>query len=231
MNAPVERPSGEAAAVGGVSAEAPTTGIAEASLRGAEASAQVGADALVTSAPTPAPDAAAATSTSTPTSTQAEHAQPGPAADAITIQTDWLASRGGGSARLVLSPPELGEIVIRVSVRQQSVEVVMVAQTALAHSMAQDQSDRLAQAFAHRDLRLDQFEVRRADPSDSSSTGQFGSSDAGARERDRTDDQSGVQGDVAGHGSRRRLGAGDGGAVSSPRFVSTQRASGIDLRI
>ena len=236
-NAPVERAGGEAAAMGGVSAEAPTTGIGEASLRGGEASAQVGADAMVPSAPTSA--TAAATATSTPalpqaspqTSPQTERAQPGPAADAITIQTDWLATRGGGSARLVLSPPELGEIVIRVSVRQQSVEVVMIAQTALAHSMAQDQSDRLAQAFAHRDLRLDQFEVRRADPSDSSSTGQFGSSDTGARERDRAEDQSGVQGDVAGRGSRRRLGVADGGAVSPPRFVSTERASGIDLRI
>ena len=232
-NAPVERASGEAAAMGGVSADAPTTGIGEASVRGGEASAQVGADAMVPSAPTPA--TAAATATSTPASPQAspqtERAQAGPAADAITIQTDWLATRGGGSARLVLSPPELGEIVIRVSVRQQSVEVVMVAQTALAHSMAQDQSDRLAQAFAHRDLRLDQFEVRRADASDSSSTGQFGSSDTGARERDRAEDQSGVQGDVAGRGSRRRLGVADGGAVSPPRFVSTERASGIDLRI
>lgn len=226
-NAPVERASGEAAAVGGVLAEAPTTGIAEASIRGGEASAQVGADALVPSAPTPATD----TATVTPASTQAERAQPGAAADAITIQTDWLATRGGGSARLVLSPPELGEIVIRVSVRQQSVEVVMVAQTALAHSMAQDQSDRLAQAFAHRDLRLDQFEVRRADPSDSSATGQFGSSDAGARERDRAEDQSGVAGDAAGRGGRRRLGVADGGAASPPRFVSTERASGIDLRI
>ena len=232
-NAPVERASGEAAAMGGVSAEAPTTGIGEASLRGGEASAQVGADAMVPSAPTSATAAATATSTtaSPQAAPQTERAQPGPAADAITIQTDWLATRGGGSARLVLSPPELGEIVIRVSVRQQSVEVVMVAQTALAHSMAQDQSDRLAQAFAHRDLRLDQFEVRRADPSDSSSTGQFGSSDTGARERDRAEDQSGVQGDVAGGGSRRRLGVADGGAVSPPRFVSTERASGIDLRI
>ncbi len=225
MNAPVERVSGEATAAGGAAAPVATNGIVDSSIRGAESFAQIGADGSAPSAP--AAPAAPAADVASPTPTG--RAQPGPAADAIAIQTDWLATRGGGSARLVLNPPELGEIVIRVSVRQQSVEVVMVAHTALGHSLAQDQSDRLAQAFAHRDLRLDQFEVRRADPSDSSSTGQFGSSDAGARERDRAEDQSGVQEGAAGRGGRRRPGVAS--AVSPPRFVSTERASGIDLRI
>jgi flagellar hook-length control protein FliK len=156
---------------------------------------------------------------------------PTAAPDAIAVQADWLATRGGGTARLVLNPPELGEIAIRVTVRQQAVEVVMVAQTALAHSMAEDQGDRLSQAFASRDLRLEQFEVRRGDPSDSSGTGQFGSSDAGARERDRAQDQRDVdRGGFGGQGLRRGGAVGEAGAPP-PRVASNGRAAGIDLRI
>lgn len=88
---------------------------------------------------------------------------PPPAADALAVQTEWLATRGGGSARLVLHPPELGEIAIRVSVRDGSVDVVMIAHEAAAKAIAEEQSDRLAQAFSTRDLRMGSFEVRQAE--------------------------------------------------------------------
>ncbi|MBK7947307.1 MAG: flagellar hook-length control protein FliK [Deltaproteobacteria bacterium] len=156
---------------------------------------------------------------------------PASAPDSIAVQADWLANRGGGTARLVLHPPELGEIAIRVTVRNQSVDVVMVAQTALAHQVAEDQSERLSQAFASRDLRLDQFEVRRGDPSDASSTGQFGSSDAGARERERAEQEAQIDRGGAGQGGRRRGAAGLEAVVAPPRIASNGRAAGIDLRI
>ncbi len=88
---------------------------------------------------------------------------PPPAADALAVQTEWLATRGGGSARLVLHPPELGEIAIRVTLREGSVDVVMIAHEAAAKAIAEEQSDRLAQAFSNRDLRMGSFEVRQAE--------------------------------------------------------------------
>ena len=153
------------------------------------------------------------------------------APEAIAVQAEWLATRGGGTARLVLNPPELGEIAIRVTVRQQAVEVVMVAQTALAHSMAEDQGDRLSQAFASRDLRLDQFEVRRGDPSEADGTGHPGASDAGARERDRARDERAIdRRSVGGRGAGRAARGGDF-SPPPPRIESNRNAAGIDLRI
>ncbi|MFO0687195.1 MAG: flagellar hook-length control protein FliK [Myxococcota bacterium] len=155
---------------------------------------------------------------------------PAAAPEAIAAQADWLATRGGGTARLVLHPQELGEISIRVTVRNQAVDVVMVAHTALAHQVAEEQSDRLSQAFAGRDLRLEQFEVRRGDPSDASSTGHFGSSDAGARERERAQEEAQVGRGGVGQGGRRGA-AGVEPVVAPPRIVPSGRAAGIDLRI
>lgn len=192
--------------------------------RGGEA-ASVRAEGLVPSAVLRAPDASAAAG-------EGGRALPAAAPDSIAIQTEWLATRGGGTARLVLHPPELGEIAIRVTVRQQSVDVVMVAHTALAQQAADDQSERLSQAFASRDLRLEHFEVRRGDPSDASPSGEFGSSDAGARERERAGDGAfaGRSG-PAGQGGRQGFGEAEASASPPPRIVSSGRAAGIDLRI
>lgn len=222
----LEVPDAKAGEPAPTAAATPASAFVEASLRGASEGASQGRlDASAFANLNRTPEAAPALPTGRP--------QPAAAPDAIAIQADWLATRGGGSARLVLHPPELGEIAIRVTVRQQSVGVVMVAQTALAHSMAEEQGDRLAQAFSHRDLRLDQFEVRRGDPSDSSSTGQFGSSDAGARERERAgegrDGESGR--DAAGGRAARDRNGERAQPVVPPRIVTTAHAAGIDLRI
>ena len=108
-------------------------------------------------------------------------APPPPAADALAVQTEWLATRGGGSARLVLHPPELGEIAIRVTLRDGSVDVVMIAHEAAAKTIAEEQSDRLAQAFSNRDLRMGSFEVRQAETrveSEANVEAQLGNPDA-----------------------------------------------------
>jgi len=222
--------SGERASAEGAAADAPTpsmaNGIGTALPGAADASVETRS---LDAAALPAPGRSAEGATAVPTG----RALPSPAPEAIAIQADWLASRGGGTARLVLNPPDLGEIMIRVTVRQQSVDVVMVAHTALAHAMAEDQSERLGQAFASRDLRLDQFEVRRADPTDdASASGQFGSSDAGARERDRAADEQGVERGFGGRSGRGR-GAANGSAApaASARVGSDGRNAGVDLRI
>ena len=156
---------------------------------------------------------------------------PAAASDAIAVQTEWLASRGGGSARLLLNPPDLGEIAIRVTLRDGAVDVVMVAHEAAARSVAEDQSDRLAHAFANRDLRMETFEVRRGDPGEPASLdlSQFG--DSGPRGRDRAEDDPREHRSSSGR-STIGGGAARGAARSEqPEILSVAPESGVDLRI
>ena len=161
------------------------------------------------------------TTTATPGSPQ-----PAAASDAIAVQTEWLATRGGGTARMVLHPPELGEIAIRVTLRGTSVDVVMVAQEAIAQGVAEEQSERLAQAFSNRDLRLENFDVRRGGAEDlpNADTGQFAEQQA---ERDAREEAASGQGNGRGGGS-----AGDGDEiVDLPRILTAAPEAGVDLRI
>ena len=169
----------------------------------------------------------------TETTTPAAPGTPSPvvASEAIAVQTEWLATRGGGTARLVLHPPELGEMAIRVTLRGGAVDVVMVAQEAMAAGVADEQSERLAQAFAGRDLRLDQFEVRRGDPGalDLDSDGRFAESGAGDGREARGDEA-----DRDGRGGRGRPGTrGDGSEPTPVPRIATIVADtgGVDLRI
>lgn len=162
------------------------------------------------------------TTTATPGSPQ-----PVAASEAISVQTEWLATRGGGTARMVLHPPELGEIAIRVSLRGGAVEVVMVAQEAVAQGVAEEQSERLARAFANRDLRLEHFEVRRggAEEFTDAGTGRF--SESGA-ERDGTshDKETGGGPGTPGNGP---VAAARPEAL--PRILTRAPEAGVDLRI
>lgn len=161
------------------------------------------------------------TTTATPGSPQ-----PVAASEAISVQTEWLATRGGGTARLVLHPPELGEIAIRVSLRGGAVDVVMVAQEAVAQGMAEEQSERLSQAFANRDLRLENFEVRRGAAEDlpNGDSGRFAESET---ERDgRSNEEEG--------GRRGGVGGGEGAddaPLAVPRILTRAPETGVDLRI
>jgi len=161
------------------------------------------------------------TTTATPGSPQ-----PVAASEAISVQTEWLATRGGGTARLVLHPPELGEIAIRVSLRGGAVDVVIVAQEAVAQGVAEEQSERLSQAFANRDLRLENFEVRRGTAEDlpNGDTGRFAES-----ERDR-DGGSNEQRGAGQHGVAGAEGA-DEAPLAVPRILTRAPETGVDLRI
>ena len=153
---------------------------------------------------------------------------PPAASDAIAVQTEWLVSRGGGTARLILHPQHLGEISIRVTLRGDVVDVVMVAQEAAAKGIAEEQSERLAQAFSNRDLRMEHFEVKRGDALDLSGSGdeQFANSEPGR------DGRSGEQGETD---SRARGGAGGRDRsrqlAAMPRILTVAPEKGVDLRI
>ncbi len=162
-------------------------------------------------------------------------ATPPAASDAIAVQTEWLATRGGGSVRLALHPPELGEMAIRVTLRGGAVDVVMVAQEAVAQSVAEEQSERLAQAFAGRELRMEHFEVRRGQPGElPTSDGNEFARDAGDPDRssdggDRQPDDGGSRSDGPGAGSVVALSGVDAAAV--PRILSLGPEASVDLRI
>ena len=162
------------------------------------------------------------TTTATPGSPQ-----PVPASEAISVQTEWLATRGGGTARMVLHPPELGEIAIRVSIRAGAVDVVMVAQEAVAQGVAEEQSERLAQAFANRDLRLEHFEVRRGSAEElaMNDPGRFGESEAERDGRANEDEAGGRRGGVGGNEA-------DEAPMAVPRILTrAPETGGVDLRI
>lgn len=80
--------------------------------------------------------------------------------EAVPAHVEWLAARGGGSARLRLDPPHLGPIDVSVSVRGERVEVVFTAHEAATPQLVHGQREALGAALAARDLRLDHFEVR-----------------------------------------------------------------------
>ena len=162
------------------------------------------------------------TTTATPGSPQ-----PVAASEAISIQTEWLATRGGGTARMVLHPAELGEIAIRVTLRNGAVDVVMVAQEAAAHGVAEEQSERLAQAFANRDLRLENFEVRRGGAEEllDGAMGQFAESEMERDGRPGEEESGGKRGQAGGVESEGEA------PVAVPRILTRAPETGVDLRI
>lgn len=151
---------------------------------------------------------------------------PPTASDAISVQTEWLATRGGGTARLLLSPPELGQIAIRVTLRGDAVEVVMVAQEALAKGIAEEQSERLSQAFANRDLRMEHFEVRRGSAADLPNGDGERFAESGAQRDGQANDRGRSGGRLRGSGN-----AGADDVLAMPRIMTKAPETGVDLRI
>ncbi|MDJ0847899.1 MAG: flagellar hook-length control protein FliK [Myxococcota bacterium] len=104
--------------------------------------------------PTPASSETAATAPSA----LASAPRPTPA-DALPVHVEWLAERGGGSARIDLHPPHLGRVEISVRVRGTDVEVAIAAPESAAQVVVNGQRDTLAEALGARELRLTHFEV------------------------------------------------------------------------
>jgi hypothetical protein len=79
------------------------------------------------------------------------------------VHAEWLAARGGGTARLRLHPPELGEVELSVRVRGSSVRVSIQTEEAEAGRAAFDGRELLIEALASRDLRVENLVVRSPD--------------------------------------------------------------------
>jgi hypothetical protein len=77
----------------------------------------------------------------------------------VVANAVWLAEQGGGEARLELSPPELGRVELVVRVRGKRVEVHVRAEESAAQQVVRDSRERLADALAARDLRMESFSV------------------------------------------------------------------------
>ena len=115
------------------------------------------------SLPTPPVSAAAveATASNVPTS-EAGRLPPQPV-QALPQQIQLIASQGGGTARMQLSPPELGGLQIKVSLRGSAVDVVIRADEASAQTAVLGQRDQLADALGTRELRMETFDVLAGD--------------------------------------------------------------------
>jgi len=76
------------------------------------------------------------------------------------MHLEWLAARGGGTARLRLHPPELGEVELSVRVRGSAVQVSIHTEEAEAGRAALDGRELLIKALASHDLRIEHLVVR-----------------------------------------------------------------------
>lgn len=120
-----------------------------------------------------------------------------PAEAAIAQRVSWLTSRGGGTARVVLHPAELGEVEISVRVRGNRVDVAIQTEVAGTRIALMESRDALNESFAARELRIESLDVRVAEPrpsagSDGNSLGSSGretafnqaSTDRGSQQQD-----------------------------------------------
>ncbi|MAE96040.1 MAG: hypothetical protein CL910_15390 [Deltaproteobacteria bacterium] len=124
--------------------------------------------------------------------------------EALPVQVEWLAARGGGNARFQLHPPNLGEVNLSVTVRGSAVDIVIQVQDQAAQLVAQTR-DLLAQGLGTRDLHIDQFEVRTAQTD-------LGTSDGSPR--DETAEHTGTGASTGESGDRSEPGEGESPLVS-----------------
>ena len=127
----------------------------------------------------------------------------------------WLAEQGGGSARIELSPPELGHVEIVVRVRGRRVEVHVRAVEAAAQQVVRDGRERLVDALASRDLAMDGFSVN----GEASGSSGFGSREPTPETRDTS--------------FRNAFGARSPSAPASPKPAPDRSSANgaIDLRV
>ncbi|MDH3685676.1 MAG: flagellar hook-length control protein FliK [Myxococcales bacterium] len=148
----------------------------------------------------------------------------GTAREALPVHAEWLAARGGGSARLRLHPPELGEVELTVRVRGNDVQVSIHAEREAAGRAVLDGRELLVEALAARDLRVDQFAVRTTEGSSVTSDPR----DPGGSPGDggRRDDAPGQR-----EGEPRRSQAGPELAASHPVSHPSSAGGAVDVRV
>jgi flagellar hook-length control protein FliK len=149
----------------------------------------------------------------------------------LATRIEWLAERGGGTVRVRLDPPSLGEIEIEVRLRNGVAEVVVHTRESDTQALLVGERTAVTQILAARDVRMDDFQVvhqapPRGDAAASGATGdQTSQRDASAR------------GDAQGGGEGRRdsppqPGAGDGRAPAPRAFTPPAlESTRLDLRV
>jgi hypothetical protein len=146
----------------------------------------------------------------------------------LPIHVEWLAARGGGSARIQLHPPELGGVELSVQVRGNAVHVVIRADEAAAARAALDGRELLADALAGRELRVESFEVRTGAREDAGAQGAPRDFQDAPRER------AGGEGASHPHGGPGRGPTGEPGAPAVVPETPIRRVaprSAIDVRV
>jgi hypothetical protein len=146
----------------------------------------------------------------------------GPAEVAVPARVEWLASRGGGTAQLVLHPAELGEVEIQVRVRGAAVDVSIQTHEPLARAALLDVRDQLGESLAARELRIESLEIRMAEP-----TGSHSNDSGSATGRGPGTDRNGGNASSAGDDDQpgARSGAHEG---ATAEFVQAEAEPGSD---
>jgi len=190
------------------------------------------ADTVAIEGATAMPNPVAGTAMETTTGTGVAGTPTPPAAsEAISVQTEWLARNGGGTARILLSPPSLGEVAIQVTLRGGDVNVVMIVNEVAAQSVAEDQANRLAQAFSNHDLRMDNFEVRQGNPQDIANGDfkQFGESES--RDEGRAGDNEATRRNAESSSPDGSTEGEESDQSGQPQIISAGPEASVDLRI
>ncbi len=139
----------------------------------------------------------------------------------------WLADQGGGNARIRLDPPQLGEIDVSVRVRGQQVEIVIQTEHAEVRQLMGESRERLAEALALKELRLDTLDLR---VSDNPRGGTERGGEQGLAAREEQGDRSLYRDDA--RQRRDALGGGEASlALASRQNLQRTSNTGVDLRV
>lgn len=188
-------------------------------------------DALPTqTAPLTPPVVGPVAPTQTPTTALPPSIPAGAPNEVVPLHVEWLAARGGGTARLQLDPPNLGEVEVAVTVRGSVVDVVVRAADPAAQLAVAQTRDLLADGLASRDLRIEGFDVR-GNGNESPSNSQSNPRDAAnlsSGEGRRENAEGGMNGESGLPGGEGRLASSE---LDSASTSSRPGSSGVDLHI
>jgi flagellar hook-length control protein FliK len=150
--------------------------------------------------------------------------------EAVASRVEWLAERGGGTARVRLDPPSLGEIEIEVRMRGGVAEVVLRTSERATHAMLTGERAAVTHILAARDVRVDEFSVVHESTPRSDAT-------ASSRDEQFPRDAS-SHADEGGQGDSRRHGRAPVAAMYEPSPTPARSAarssvpdSRLDLRV
>ncbi len=140
---------------------------------------------------------------------------------ALLRQTNLLVQNGGGQARIQIDPPQLGELNLRVTVTDSSVQLSILADKAPVADLLGRHINELRQALTEQGLHVDRIDVDIRDSGDHA--------DSTARER-LIDQQLGL-----GNNSSRQGSGGDSIAdlshLLTPRYLGMHTLGAVDVRV